>query len=145
MAVVNRVESAAEEADGLGCHAGYFIMLRVKGSNLQPQSSAPSRASSSHASPPRRPLIMRSARAARAVIRAKRSCGARRTALSSDGLGFPQERAFESPGLAQAFQTSRAALLSDHNTSVGSTPSPFRPNNMRSVRETSPESAASPS
>src|SRR5256885_3926192 len=74
---VNRVEGAAEDADGLHYIARARVSPEAGGS---PQMSAASNASSSHASPTTRPLIMRSTRAARSASAANGSRDARRSA-----------------------------------------------------------------
>src|SRR5205823_4558273 len=80
MATVNRVEGAAEDADGLHYIARARVSPEAGGS---PQMSAASNASSSHASPTTRPLIMRSTRAARSASAANGNRDARRSACSS--------------------------------------------------------------
>ena len=100
--------------------------------------SAASSAISSQALPNNRPLIIRSARPARTVSVEKGSRDARRAPFSSAAACRPHALGLEPVAAVTEPQRSRTAFVSDHRTSVASTPSACRPPNMRSARSVSP-------
>src|ERR1700758_2625247 len=135
MPTVDRIEGAAEEADGL-LHGGRCA--------TQAQRARVRSVSSSQALPVTRPLITRSTRAARAARSVKAMCGARRRACSSAALWRCQPRGAP-PAPVSAPQASCNALVSAHSTSVGSEPSARSPASTRSARAAAPLNTAAES